>query len=250
MPPRAVTANSSPVLETAVFFAAAVIGAAALEAALIPGVVIGGAAWFAPRAIAKIRKRRSRVVRPPATNGAAAPESDNRRNYLINWGDLAITQSAAKTVTFRLISSGLDFGWNYILLGEIAAAASLSGISLIAAPTFYFLHETLWNRYWSKSAVVGEGQAMVEISGDTHQFTLSRPMAKTLTFRTFATISEFSVNYLVVRDLVLASKLSAFGVLAGPFIYLGHEKAWEYYGSRGLRRQAEAKPLLLPPPSP
>jgi uncharacterized membrane protein len=48
---------------------------------------------------------------------------------------------------------------------------------------------------------------------------------------TIATTTDFTTNYLVVGDLATAATLSAFGFVVGPFIYLGHEMAWEYYGS-------------------
>jgi len=38
-------------------------------------------------------------------------------------------------------------------------------------------------------------------------------------------------NYVLVRDIATAVGLSAFAVVVGPFVYLGHEKLWDYYGS-------------------
>jgi hypothetical protein len=33
-----------------------------------------------------------------------------------------------------------------------------------------------------------------------------------------------------VGDVATAEGLSAFGFVLGPFVYLGHEKAWDYFG--------------------
>ena len=44
---------------------------------------------------------------------------------------------------------------------------------------------------------------------------------------------DFTANYVVVRDLATAAGLSAFAFVVGPFVYLGHEKAWDYFSSRG-----------------
>ena len=43
---------------------------------------------------------------------------------------------------------------------------------------------------------------------------------------------DFTTNYVVVGDVAAAAALSAFGFVLGPFVYFGHEKAWDYYGSR------------------
>jgi hypothetical protein len=39
----------------------------------------------------------------------------------------------------------------------------------------------------------------------------------------------------VIGDLVTAAGLSAFGFVVGPFVYLGHEMAWDHYNSPGER---------------
>lgn len=46
---------------------------------------------------------------------------------------------------------------------------------------------------------------------------------------------DFATNYVVVGELAMAAALSAFGFVAGPFIYLGHELVWDRYGSPGGR---------------
>ena len=54
-------------------------------------------------------------------------------------------------------------------------------------------------------------------------------------------VSEFSANYLFVRDLAAAAGLTAFSVVIAPFVYYVHEKAWDYFDP-----QVEKKLELLP----
>jgi uncharacterized membrane protein len=42
---------------------------------------------------------------------------------------------------------------------------------------------------------------------------------------------DFTATYVVVGEFATAVTLSAFGFVLGPFVYLGHEMAWDYYGS-------------------
>ena len=42
---------------------------------------------------------------------------------------------------------------------------------------------------------------------------------------------DFTINFVVVGDVATAVGLSAFGFVLGPFVYLGHEKAWDYLSS-------------------
>jgi uncharacterized membrane protein len=247
MSPRHETAAKPPDLSgSLLLFAAVAAGAAAMEAALVPGVLIGGAAWLAPKAMARLRGGKRNAG---SAERMAAPQRRKTVGWQgwSSWKSLPLATSAAKTVTFRVISTGLDFGWNYYLLGEIAAAASLSGVSLVAAPTFYFLHETLWSRIRPKEAVGAGEESVFRISSDIGGVKVSKTMAKTLTFRLFATASEFGVNYAAVRDIAMATKLSAFGFVAGPFIYLAHERAWERYEARHRRTEIPPPRLLAAP---
>jgi uncharacterized membrane protein len=58
---------------------------------------------------------------------------------------------------------------------------------------------------------------------------------------------DFATNYFVVRDVGSALVLSASGFILGPFVYFGHEKAWEYFSRP--REGADPPPLkLLPAP--
>ena len=57
----------------------------------------------------------------------------------------AIGQAVAKTITFRIIVTSLDFSVNYVVIGELATAAGLSTFNMIAGPLFYLGHEAVWN---------------------------------------------------------------------------------------------------------
>ena len=59
------------------------------------------------------------------------------------------------------------------------------------------------------------------------RFTISRALAKTITFRVVATTVDFTATYVVVGDLAIAVTLSAFGFVIGPFVYFGHERLWD-----------------------
>jgi len=236
-PKRAVSGISGDVAVLAATVGIVGVGAAAIEAALIPAVVIGAAAALAPRWAPRLRRRLKPLLALPASKPAApAPRGATPASF-------APGQALAKTITYRVFVTGLDFSWNYAVIGEAAAAAGLSTLSLVVSPIFYFLHETAWNKFgtaamrkmglWRGSV---EGQKLASASpAPRGRFTIDRALMKTVTFRVFATVSEFTTNYVFVRDVPTALALSAFGVIAGPFLYLGHEKAWEYYGSRQTR---------------
>ncbi|CAO3363093.1 DUF2061 domain-containing protein [Azospirillum melinis] len=74
-------------------------------------------------------------------------------------------------------------------------------------------------------------------NGDTDTL-IGRAVWKTVTFRTIVTTLDFSSNYVALGNAASAAALSAFGFVIGPFVYLGHEMAWSYFG--------EAMPVDLP----
>ncbi len=220
-----------------------VAGAALVEAALIPGVMLGGAAVLAPRYLPKLRRGLAPLLNPrkpakPQARAVRAAPAQSAFNLPVALpGRLAITQAVAKTVTFRLIVTVLDFTSNYVVLGEAATAAGLSGFALVAGPVFYLVHETAWNYYRPLESAgdrpllrVPLPQALERMTG-RKDVAISRALAKTITFRTLATIMDFTTIYVVVGDLATAAGLSAFGFVVGPFVYWGHEKAWEHYTS-------------------
>jgi uncharacterized membrane protein len=215
------------------------VGAALFEVALVPGIVLGAAALFAPefasRRLPKLQHGLKSLLHwPPehAKDRVSAPS-------LLPPAAAAVLpriqagQALAKTVTFRVTVAALDFTWTYVLLGEIGTAAGLSALNLVAGPVFYFLHEAVWNFYDPPQA--GGVVAMRGVK-------VTRSVAKTIVYETLGTVAEFTVNFVVVGDAATAAILTAPFAILGPFIYLGHEKAWDAFTKRA--RQA------LPSPTP
>jgi uncharacterized membrane protein len=238
-------------------------GVALLEVALIPGMVIGGAAVLAPRLFPKnlpdflpgLRRRIKPLLdfSPPIASKASLPGLPAVSASLPV--QFTIKQAIAKTITYRLIVTTLDFTVNYIVLGAVTTAAGLSAFALVVGPLFYFTHEAAWNRFGNADKRV-DLTAMLALrpgaktpSGAEEGFTISRALAKTITFRTIATTMDFTTNFVVVGDLATAALLSASGFILGPFVYLGHEMVWDYCGSRGARiPQPQVSIRLLPAP--
>lgn len=157
---------------------------------------------------------------------------------------LRLGQAIAKTITFRIIVTTLDFTTNYVVIGELATAAGLSSFNLIAGPLFYLGHEAVWS-YFGPSEVAIKLPALDPSDATAGRagwgaLKISRAMAKTITYRAIASAVDFTVNYVVVGDVAAAFALSATGLILGPFVYFEHEKAWEYFSS------ADAPVLDLP----
>jgi uncharacterized membrane protein len=243
---------TNALVATAATVGVVVAGAALLELAIIPGVLIGGTAVLAPQYLPKLgrgvrsllnssfwRRAEPAVPLPVRTdiNAALAPAT--------------VKRAIAKTITFRIIVTTLDFTVNYVVLGELATAAGLSAFALVAGPLFYLAHETAWN-YLAVSDGHVDLTVVLPLRPDaeaTGGFTISRALAKTITYRTIATIVDFTTNFVVVGDLVTAAGLSASGFIFGPFVYLGHEMVWDRYGSTEERPPELAPPAkLLPAP--
>ena len=211
-------------------------GAAVIEAALVPGILIGGAALLAPRLLPALGGRLRPSVKAlsgaPKQTGVLVPRESGPS--LTIPGGLRIGQALAKTITFRIIVTSLDFTSNYIVLGDAATAAGLSGFAFVAGPVFYFAHETMWNWYAGQTPAI-EIPLLPAAPGEGRRgFRISRPIAKTITFRTVATVVDFTTIWVVVGEVATAAGLAAFGFVVGPFVYYGHEKAWDYF-SGGAR---------------
>jgi uncharacterized membrane protein len=219
-------------------------GAALLEVALVPGIVIGGAAVLAPSLTRFARRRLLATASKPRrrTPAAQSPSQElvpSPREILPRF---ALGQAIAKTITYRIIVTTLDFSTNYIVIGELATAAGLSTFNLVAGPLFYLGHEAVWNYLGPDDAVdVPVIPAAESGEGGRGKLTVSRALAKTITFRTIASVVDFGTNYVVVGEVATAALLSATGFVLGPFVYFGHEKAWEYFAPQG-----EKKLELLP----
>jgi uncharacterized membrane protein len=225
-------------------------GAALFEAALIPGVVIGAAAVLGPRYLLGSRRRLRRAASTPARRTKATATrrpSPSTSVQSVGPAKFRIGQAVAKTVTFRIIVTTLDFTTNYVVIGQLNTAAGLSAFNLIAGPLFYLVHETAWNYLGPPETDDGAValQLVLKPESAAGGLRISRPLAKTITFRTIASIFDFIVNYVVVRDIAVAAGLSAFAFVVGPFVYFAHERAWDHFSA-----SREAVPLLPPPARP
>ena len=241
-------------------------GVALFEMALVPGILIGGAAVLAPRYLPKgylpkLRRRlqplsEKTVHRRAATAAASLPaEWPGIGTAQHPLPKFAIGRAVAKTITFRIIVTTLDFSTNYLVIGEFATAAGLSTYNLIAGPLFYLGHEAAWT-YFGPSEAAVDLAALTPMAAAANArpgilggLTISRALAKTITFRTIASAMDFATNYFVVRDVGQALILSASGFVLGPFVYFGHEKAWEYFSpSTEHPVDPASAPKLLPAP--
>jgi uncharacterized membrane protein len=233
--------------------------AAVVEAALVPGLVIGGGAVLASAYVPGLRRRlpslfTSAVRQATGLAARVATSATTGANVGANTGAAAakamaspparfkVKRAVAKTITFRIIVTTLDFTSNLIVIGELGTAAGLSSFALVVGPLFYLAHEGAWNYLGPHGDTVRIGAPASAVGDTTRGFTMSRALAKTITFRTIATVMDFSVTYIVVRDLAIAAGLSAFGFVVGPFVYFGHEKLWDRFFPE------DPHPLELPPP--
>jgi uncharacterized membrane protein len=240
---------------------AVLAGAAVVEAALIPGLLIGGAAILAPKVLphlipSDLRRRMTTAKKVgrsrPAARARTAQANNKTAAAPAAVPALGIKQAIAKTITFRVIVTALDFTSNYLVIGEFNAAAGLSTFALVVGPLFYLAHETAWNYF-------GPGEGDVDVSAfvpwranasadDERSVTISKAIAKTITFRTIATAMDFTALYVVVGDPLTAVGLAAWGFVAGPFVYWGHEKLWERFTSEEEPGVAAEPMKLLPAP--
>ncbi len=253
------------VVGTVATFGAVAAGVAIIEAALVPGLLIGGAAVLAPRLLPRDLMSSLRGLRrtaPPAAPAASAPTAPSGKEQADGTSldaSFDTWHAVVKTFTYRVMVTTADFGANYFVIGELATAAGLSSLSLVAGPIAYFAHEAVWHHYGPVSArnpnpleatvdvpLPGAGEG--EDNGRTPfgKIKVSRALAKTVTYEGVTAVSEFSVNYLFVRDLAAAAGLTAFSVVIAPLVYYLHEKAWDYYDATKPRAPARPAPKLLP----
>jgi len=222
---------------TVIAVGAVAAGVVLFEAALLPGLAIGVAAVVAPRLMPKRRR-----AAKPAPEVAPEATPHKPRRVLPTLDDLVhirLSQSVMKTITFRVIVTSLDFTANYLILQDAGAAAGLSAISVVGGPLFYFIHEGAWNY------LVGTGK--LDAARLPEGLAKNHALVKTITYRTFATLVEFTTNYVVVGDLATAALLSSFGFFLGPFVYYGHELAWERFGSpdKPMARRRRQSPVVI-----
>jgi uncharacterized membrane protein len=66
-------------------------------------------------------------------------------------GDL-LRRSIAKTISFRVIGSGANFIFAWLMTGNVAFATSLVVFQWVVITAIYFVHERVWDKiYWGKS---------------------------------------------------------------------------------------------------
>jgi uncharacterized membrane protein len=119
----------------------------------------------------------------------------------------------------------------------------------------YLAHETAWN-------YLHHGDGAVDVSsfvplpsgagteGEERGLTISRALAKTITFRVIATAVDYTALYVVVGDPLTAAGLAAWGFVVGPFVYWGHEKFWERFSAPEEGSVEPPEPIkLLPAPA-
>lgn len=245
-------------------FGAVAAGAAIVEAALIPGLLIGASAVLAPRLLprdmlsglgGKPRRTAPSPLPVPSTLKAHSAETPTSGEpaFFDAW------HAVVKTFTYRVMVTTVDFGANYFVLGELATAAGLSSLSLVAGPIAYFAHEAAWHYYSPASArhpnpleaavhLPIPGAAERGENGRTRfaNVQVSRALAKTATYEVVTTVSEFGANYLFVRDLAAAAGLTAFSIVIAPFVYYVHEKAWDFYDAAKAQSPDAPALKLLP----
>jgi uncharacterized membrane protein len=235
-------------------------GAAIVEAALIPGVLIGGAAVLAPRLLprdmlSKLGDRLRRAApspRPSASTAHPAPaQASGEKASFDTW------HAVAKTFTYRVIVTTIDFGANYFVIGELATAAGLSSLSLVAGPFAYFAHEVAWHWFGpvsSRNPNPLEATVRVPIPGLADgaengrmpfaSLEVSRALAKTVTYEAVTGVSEFGANFFFTGNVAAAAGLTAFSMVIAPLVYYVHEKGWDHYdASKGRSSSAPARKL-------
>jgi uncharacterized membrane protein len=55
----------------------------------------------------------------------------------------------AKTISYRVISTGIGFLAMWLITGSVAIGAAFSVIELVWKPIQYYIHERIWYRYIS-----------------------------------------------------------------------------------------------------
>ena len=111
-------------------------GAALLEIALIPGIVIGGAAVLAPnllpeyKLLPNLRRRLKPLLdfSPPIASKPSVPGLPVVKPPIPV--QFTIQQAIAKTITYRIIVTTLDFTVNYVVIGEVATAGTAASFPI------------------------------------------------------------------------------------------------------------------------
>lgn len=74
-------------------------------------------------------------------------------------------------------------------------------------------------------------------AAETGSVNLSQAVWKTITFRVLSTSLDFTANLVAIGDVVTAAGLSMMPIIIGPWTYLGHELAWDYFDAPAERHR-------------
>jgi uncharacterized membrane protein len=225
-------------------------GAAAIEAALIPGLVLGAGVILIAKPLmsrrATLRKRTSAVASRAGTNTPAVAMSSQRATP----APFEVKQAIIKTITFRIIATSVDFTSNMVVIGNFGTAAGLSAFGLVGAPLFYFCHEVLWNRLAPAGTRVDVGALLNSNKTSSlmgQKLTMNRALAKTITYEVVTITVDFAANFVATGDVAVAGGLTIFAAAVSPIIYFGHEKLWEHFSGEASNNQTRnvVSPLAI-----
>lgn len=99
--------------------------------------------------------------------------------------------------------------------GEMARGNDRPHDNLRRGPAGYLAHEAAWNFYHGPTEAEVAVPYFSAESASGRRIVISRAPAKTITFRTIATIMDFTTLYAAVGDVATAVGLSAFGLIIG-----------------------------------
>ena len=144
---------------------------------------------------------------------------------------------------------GAGIGWHRDKpqFGEVV------GVSLLAPCNFRLRRKS--GDAWDRFSLTVEPRSAYMLAGPSrtvwqHSVPPLDRHRYSITFRTLATIMDFTTNYVVVGNVGQAVILSASGFVLGPFVYYGHEKAWDYFGERAAQVDGVVRETkLLPAPA-
>jgi uncharacterized membrane protein len=109
-------------------------------------------------------------------------------------------RAVVKTVTYRVMVTTIDFGANYVEIGELVTTLALSSLALVDGPIPHFATSGL-------GTITAPPRGGEQGNGWTAfaSFKVSRALAKTVTYEVVTAVSEFGANYLFVPDVVAAA---------------------------------------------
>ncbi len=120
-------------------------GAALIETALVPGLLIGGAVVLAPKVLLKFvpkgqRRRSSNTTASKSASSSASKlvvpviatqQAQEIKRPARLAPSFAVKQAIFKTITFRMVATTVDFTANIFVIGDFATAAGLSAFGLV-----------------------------------------------------------------------------------------------------------------------